>query len=175
MKFMANLSQLQNELGISNIHALPRIEKVVLNAGLGRLAAGASKPLDFFKTASEELALIAGQRPIITRAKKSIASFKVRQGQPLGLKVTLRGRRMRDFIERLIKVVLPRSRDFKGIDLKSVDKSGNLTIGVREHLIFPEVAEVSRGLGFEVTIVTNASSREEAVKLYRALGFPLKK
>lgn len=172
---MANLSQLQRQLDINNVYALPRIEKVVLNVGLGRLLSGVPKPADILEDLRNEFALICGQRPIITRAKKSIASFKVRQGQPLGLKVTLRGQRMRDFTDRLIKVALPRSRDFKGIDLASVDKSGNLTIGIREHTIFPEVAESVRGVGFEVTIVTNASSREEAITLYRALGFPLKK
>lgn len=171
---MKVLSRLQQELGLRNIYALPRIEKVILNVGLGRLLSQAAKPAEFLESVRDEFALICGQRPIVTSAKKSIASFKVRQGQPLGLKVTLRGKRMDDFIERLIKVALPRSRDFKGIDLKAVDESGNLTLGIREHIIFPEVAEVSRGIGCEATIVTNASSRQEAIKLYRALGFPLK-
>ena len=121
--------------------------------------------------------MISGQKPIITKARKSISGFKVKKGQPLGAKVTLRGKRMYDFLERLIYIALPRSRDFKGIDQKSLDKSGNLTIGIKEHVCFPEISleKVKFIFGLEVTIVTNAKKREHALELFKLLGFPIKK
>jgi large subunit ribosomal protein L5 len=174
-KYKKNLlSSLQKELGVSNKLALPRFEKVVINVSLGRLIANASKQKDFIDEVSKEFMAITGQKPIITKAKKSIASFKVREGNPVGLKVTLRGKRMNDFIDKLIHVALPRSRDFKGLKLNCVDKGGNLTIGIKEHSIFPEVAEITRSMGFEITIVSTAGEREKAIKFFRLVGIPLK-
>ena len=163
---------LQKELGVKNILALPKIEKVVINIGLGR----ALKDEKFLEVAMRDLALIAGQKPKTALAKKSIANFKIRKGQIIGAVVTLRGQRMHDFISRLINIALPRTRDFRGIDVKSLDKNGNLTIGVKEHIVFPEIKgeEVRNIFGFEITIVVKAKKKEEAVALYRAIGFPIK-
>lgn len=166
--------ELLKELSISNVYAVPKIEKVVINIGLGRMLQNSSKPSDLIKEIRDELALIAGARPVITKARKSIASFKLREGQPIGLKVTLRDALMYDFLDRLIHIALPRSRDFKGLDQKLVDKAGNLTLGIREHTIFPEVAEITRPISFEATIVTNTDNREQALELFKSLGFPMK-
>lgn len=166
--------KLAKDLEIPNVLALPRIRKVVVASGLGRILSSVAKPEDFLSQAQEQLALITGQRSAITTARKSIASFKIRAGQPLGLKVTLRGRRMYDFLDRLVHIALPRSRDFKGIPLQAVDGSGNLTIGIREHTIFPETAESVQGFGLEITVVPSAKSRPEAIQLFRSLGFPVK-
>lgn len=174
-KYQKNIvASLQKEMGVSNRLAIPRFEKLVINVSLGRLIANASKQKDFIEEISKEFAAITGQKPIITKAKKSIASFKVREGNPVGLKVTLRGARMNDFIDKLIHVALPRSRDFKGLKLSSTDKEGNLTIGIKEHSIFPELAEVTRSIGFEITIVSTAGEREKAIKFFRLAGIPLK-
>lgn len=152
--------------------ALPKIEKVVINIGLGR----ALKDEKFLEVALRDIALIAGQKPKTALAKKSIANFKVREGQIIGAVATLRGQKMRDFVGRLVKIALPRTRDFRGIDAKSIDKSGNLTIGVKEHIVFPEIRgeEVRNIFGFEITIVVKAKNKEEALVLYKTLGFPMK-
>ena len=167
-----SLASLQKELGIKNILALPKIKKVVVNAGLGR----ALKDEKFLEVALRDLGLITGQKPKVTLAKKSIANFKTREGVAIGAMITLRGKRMFDFISRLINIALPRTRDFRGIDLSSLDKNNNLTIGIKEHIVFPEVSgeEVKNIFGFEVTFVVKAKSREEALALYKALGFPIK-
>ncbi len=122
------------------------------------------------------MALITGQKPKTTLAKKSIANFKIREGMVIGAVATLRGQKMRDFVARLVKIALPRTRDFRGIDAKSIDKSGNLTIGVKEHIVFPEIKgeEVRNIFGFEITIVVKAKNKEEALVLYKKLGFPIK-
>lgn len=166
------LQKLQKELGINNVLALPKIQKVVANAGLGR----ALKDEKFLEVALRDLGLITGQKPKVTLAKKSIAGFKTREGVGVGAMVTLRGVRMYDFIARLINVALPRTRDFRGIGIKSLDKNNNLTIGIKEHIVFPEVSgeEVKNIFGFEVTLVIKAKSKAEALALYRALGFPIK-
>lgn len=163
---------LQKELGIKNILALPKINKVVINIGLGR----AIKDEKFLEVALRDLGLITGQKPKTTLAKKSIANFKTRQGMTVGAMVTLRGRKMYDFINRLINIALPRTRDFRGISAKSLDKNNNLTIGVKEHNVFPEVLEeeMRNIFGFEITIVVNVKNKEEAMTLYKALGFPIK-
>jgi len=155
-----------------NIMALPKIEKVVVNVGLGR----ALKDEKFLEIALRDIALITGQKPKTALAKKSIANFKIREGMVIGAVVTLRGQKMRDFINRLVKIALPRTRDFRGIDAKSIDKSGNLTIGVKEHIVFPEIKgeEVRNIFGFEITIVVKAKNKEEALTLYKTLGFPIK-
>jgi len=169
------VKELSKSLGVSNFLAVPRIEKVVINAGVGRLLSSTSNAKDFLSKISEDISSITGQKPVVTKARKSIASFKVREGQPVGLKVTLRGQRMYDFLDRFISVALPRSRDFKGIDPKGIDKSGNLTFGLAEHNIFPETAESNINFGFEITIVTTAEDKDGAIKLFEVLGFPLKK
>ena len=163
---------LKKELGKENSMALPKIEKVVINIGLGR----SLKDEKFLEIALRDLALIAGQKPKTTLAKKSIANFKTRQGQVIGAIVTLRGNRMYDFIGRLINIALPRTRDFRGLGAKSIDKSGNLTIGVKEHIVFPEISgeEIRNIFGFEVTIVAKAKNRGEAIVLYKSLGFQIK-
>jgi len=166
------ISILQKELRGKNISALPRIEKVVINAGLGR----ALKDEKFLEIALRDLALITGQKPKTALAKKSIANFKIREGMIIGAMVTLRGQKMDDFISRLVNIALPRTRDFRGIGVKSLDKNNNLTIGVKEHIVFPEIKgeEVRNIFGFEITIVVKAKNREEALVLYKALGFPIK-
>ena len=164
---------MQKRFGYSNMMAVPRIRSVVVNVGTGRL--GREKGGD--EEVIKFLAAVTGQQPIPCVARISIASFKTRQGQVIGRKVTLRGRRMFDFLERFVSAVLPRMRDFRGLEPKSVDQGGSLTIGVREHIIFPEtIGEDARAMfGLEATARTDAKTREEALELFRLLGFPLKK
>lgn len=164
------ISKLREEFSIENIMAVPKLVKVSLNMGLGE-AIQNGKLLD---DAVEELAVVAGQRPTVTRAKKSIANFKLREGMPIGCRVTLRGDRMWDFLDRLISVALPRVRDFRGTPKKSFDGRGNYTFGIQDHLIFPEVDynKVDRAKGMNVTIVTTAGNDERAMYLLRELGMP---
>lgn len=149
---------------------VPRCSKVVLNVGLGEALTNA-KVLD---AAAGDLATVTGQRPVITRARKSIATFKVREGNPIGAKVTLRGQRMYDFLERLISVALPRTRDFRGVSPNAFDGRGNYTLGIREQLIFPEIDydKIDQVRGLEVTIVTSAGTDEEARRLLDHMGMP---
>lgn len=160
------------EFAIKNPMAIPRLEKIVLNMGMGEAVANA-KILD---TAVAELTSIAGQKPVITKAKKSIASFKLRQGMPIGVMVTLRGERMYEFFDRLVSVALPRVRDFRGVSPKAFDGRGNYTIGVREQLIFPEIDfnKVDKLRGMNISIVTTARNDEEARALLKALGMPFR-
>ena len=162
--------KIQSEFGITNTMAVPKIEKIVLNMGMGEAIQNA-KILD---NAVEELAQIAGQKPVITKAKKSIASFKLREGQAIGTMVTLRGEKMYEFLDRLINIALPRVRDFRGVPTKSFDGRGNYTIGIREHFIFPEidVAKVDKSKGMNITIVTTAKNDEQARFLLKELGMP---
>ncbi len=155
-----------------NIMAVPRLEKTVVNMGLGE-AIQNSKILD---AAIVELGRITGQRPIITRAKKSIANFKLRENMPIGAAVTLRGARMFEFLDRLVSIVLPRVRDFRGVPARSFDGRGNYTLGLRDQLIFPEIdyAKVDKIKGMNVTIVTTARTDEEARELLRLLGMPFR-
>ncbi len=157
----------------SNVMQVPRLEKVVINMGLGEALENA-RVLD---TSIEELSKITGQRPVITRARKSIANFKLREGNPIGCRVTLRRKRMNDFVYRLLNVALPRVRDFKGVSPRGFDGRGNYTLGVREQLIFPEVNydDVEKIKGMNVTIVTSAKTDEEAKELLGILGIPFKK
>ena len=161
---------LKSEFGYKNAMQVPRLEKIVVNIGLGEALTNA-KAVD---AAVGDLALITGQRAIVTKAKKSIATFKVREGNPIGAKVTLRGERMWDFLERLTRVALPRIRDFRGVSGKSFDGRGNYTLGMKEQLSFPEVEfdKIDRLRGLEVTIVTTAKSDEESKKLLSMLGMP---
>lgn len=167
------VAKLQKEFGIQNVMAVPKIEKVVLNIGLGE----ATQNIKLLDDAVEELAQIAGQQPTITRAKKSIAAFKVREGMPIGCRVTLRGDRMWFFLDRLIATALPRVRDFRGVSSSGFDGRGNFTMGVRDHLIFPDLDynKVDRAKGLNVTIVTTADNDEQAFYLLRELGMPFTK
>ena len=160
------------EFGIKNPMAIPRLEKIVINMGMGEAIANA-KILD---TAADELKSITGQKPVITKAKKSIASFKLRQGMPIGVMVTLRGDRMYEFMDRLVSVALPRVRDFRGVSPKAFDGRGNYTIGVREQLIFPEIDfnKVDKLRGMNISIVTTARNDELARALLKALGMPFR-
>jgi len=164
------VDNLQQEFEIGNIMAVPRIEKIVLNIGLGE----ATQNIKLLDDAVEELGQVAGQRPAITRASKSIAAFKVREGMPIGCRVTLRGDRMWLFLDRLIATALPRVRDFRGVSNSGFDGRGNYTLGVRDHLIFPDLDynKVDRSKGLNVTIVTTAETDEQAFYLLRELGMP---
>ncbi len=163
---------MRERFGYKNDLAVPKIEKVVVNAGIGKFL----KDEKAQETIINDLAKITGQKPVYTLARKAISGFKIRKGMKVGLKVTLRKKRMYDFLDRLIHVAIPRIRDFRGIPEKSIDKEGNLSIGIKEHIIFPEIAheDVKLIFGFEVTIVTNAKTREEAIELFKLLGFPIK-
>ena len=166
------VAKLESELEIANINDVPRLEKIVVNMGVGA-AASDHKLLD---AAMNDMRIITGQQPCITRAKKSIAGFHVREGQAIGCKVTLRGDRMWEFLDRLLAAALPRVRDFRGISPTSFDGRGNYTLGITEQLIFPEVEydKVDRTRGMDITFVTTAGNNENAFALLSALGFPFK-
>jgi len=179
---MANLKQrfneelvpvLKDKLGLSNVMAVPRLSKVVINMGVGE-AANDKKHL---QSALENLTVIAGQKPVTTTARKSVASFKIREGWPLGCKVTLRGQKMYDFIERLINIAIPRERDFRGLNNKSFDGQGNYSFGIKEQIIFPEINydNIDNIRGMDVCINTTAKNKDEAKALLEVLDFPFKK
>ena len=161
---------LREKHGYKNIHEIPKVAKIVVNSSIG---AGADSK-EALEIAKSEIAMITGQRPIATLSKKSIANFKLRKGQAIGAKVTLRGRMMYEFLERLIKMSLPRIRDFRGVSTKAFDGNGNYTLGVSDQSIFPEIEldKVKRNIGFDITIVTTARSNEEAKSLLSELGMP---
>jgi large subunit ribosomal protein L5 len=163
---------LMKHFNYTNVMAVPKLEKIVINMGLGEAIANA-KIMD---VAVSELGQISGQRPVVTRAKKSIANFKLRQNMPIGAAVTLRGERMFEFLDRLTSVVLPRVRDFRGVSTKSFDGRGNYTLGLRDQLIFPEISyeKVDKIRGMNVTIVTTARSDDEARELLRQFGMPFR-
>ena len=165
--------ELAKEFAIKNKMALPRVEKVVVNVGMGE----AIKDKGIIESIKKDLAIITGQNPSLRQAKVSVASFGVRKGMPVGLKVTLRGKRMYDFLDKLFSIVLPRLRDFRGLALKSFDGQANYTIGLEEHAIFPEIdtTKVSRTFGLEVTLVTNTTKKKEARRLLELLGMPFEK
>jgi large subunit ribosomal protein L5 len=162
--------ELQERLGLATTMAVPRLSKITLNMGVGEAKTNA-KALD---DAVEQLATIAGQRPVVTRAKKSIAGFKIRDGMAIGCKVTLRGDRMYEFLDRLLTIALPRIRDFRGINPRSFDGRGNFSMGVREQIIFPEINydDIHEVRGLDITITTTARTDEEARELLRGLGMP---
>ena len=164
---------LMKRFGYRNLMAVPRLVKINVNMGLGEAIANA-KVLD---VAAEELASITGQRPVVTKAKKSIAAFKLRQGMPIGVTVTLRGPRMYEFLDRVVSIALPRLRDFRGVSPKSFDGRGNYTLGLRDQLIFPEIdfAKADKARGMNITIVTSARSDDEAFELLKVLGVPFAK
>lgn len=163
---------LMQRFGYQNVMQVPKLEKIVVNMGVGDAVAD-SKALD---AAMEELAIITGQKPVITKAKHSVAAFKIRTGMSIGTKVTLRGERMYEFFDKLVNVVLPRIRDFRGLSPKSCDGRGNYSLGLREQLIFPEINydKVQKVRGMDITIVTSARTDEEAIELLKALGMPLR-
>jgi len=167
--------ELQKQFNYSSIMQIPRLNKVVINIGMGEsIRDGGSKSME---NAVRDLAEITGQRPVITKAKRSVASFKLREGMPIGCMVTLRGQRMYDFLDKLINVALPRVRDFQGISLNAFDGRGNYSLGLREQLIFPEIEydRIDKVRGMEITIVTTAKTDEEGRQLLRLLGMPFKK
>lgn len=166
------VSKLEKELGIDNINKVPRLEKIVVNMGVG----GAASDAKLLDAAMNDMRTITGQQPCVTRAKKSIAGFHIREGQAIGCKVTLRGDRMWEFLDRLLSTALPRVRDFRGIPKTSFDGRGNYTLGVTEQLIFPEIDydKIDRTRGMDITVVTTAEDNESALALLTDLGFPFK-
>ncbi|WP_332649166.1 50S ribosomal protein L5 [Lysinibacillus sp. 54212] len=164
---------LMSKFGYKSVMQLPKVEKIVINMGVGD-AVQNSKALD---AAVEELTIITGQKPVVTKAKKSIAGFRLREGMPIGAKVTLRGERMYEFLDKLIAIALPRVRDFRGVSKKAFDGRGNYTLGVKEQLIFPEIDydKVSKVRGMDIVIVTTANSDEEARELLTQFGMPFQK
>ncbi|MFD1337191.1 50S ribosomal protein L5 [Oceanobacillus iheyensis] len=167
------VSSLMDKFNYNSVMEVPKVEKIVINMGVGD-AVQNSKALD---SAVEELSLISGQKPLITRAKKSIAGFRLREGMPIGAKVTLRGERMYEFLQKLVAVSLPRVRDFRGISKKAFDGRGNYTLGVKEQLIFPEINydKVSKIRGMDIVVVTTSNTDEEARELLAQLGMPFQK
>ena len=163
---------LQKEFGYKNVMAVPKIEKVVVNMGLGEATSNA-KIID---TGADELARITGQKPVVRRAKKSIAAFKVRKGMPIATMVTLRGERMWEFLDRLMSIALPRVRDFKGVSPRGFDGRGNYTLGLKDQLLFPEIdyMKVDKARGMNVSVVTTARTDEEARKLLQFMGMPFR-
>jgi large subunit ribosomal protein L5 len=163
---------LRKEFGYKNVMAVPKVEKVVVNMGLGE----ATSNVKIVDTGSDELARITGQKPVTRRSKKSIAAFKVRKGQPVGTSVTLRGERMWEFLDRLMSIALPRVRDFKGISPKGFDGRGNYTLGLRDQLLFPEIdyMKVDKARGMNVSVVTTAKTDQEARKLLQFIGMPFR-
>ena len=171
------LGKIIKECGLENKMQAPYIEKVVVNVGAGKIlnSVDPSHKKKVLEKMTEDLALITGQKPLIIQSRIAIAAFKLRKGMPVGLKVTLRGMRMYDFLDRLVHIALPRLRDFRGLDLTLFDKEGNLNIGFKEHTIFPEIVPEKLVFGLEVNIVVRrAKNREQSIKLFKLLGFPIK-
>ena len=164
--------QLKDQFQYTNIHQVPKLVKVTVNRGLGEGAQNAK----VLESSLSEIALITGQKPVVTRAKKAIAGFKIREGMPVGLMVTLRGNRMYAFVDRLISLALPRIRDFRGISAKSFDGRGNYTLGVREQLIFPEIEydRIDQIRGMDISIITTAANDQEGRALLKAMGMPFR-
>jgi large subunit ribosomal protein L5 len=164
--------ELKEQFKYKNSLQVPKLEKVVLNAGLSK----GLKDASLIEAVESTLSRISGQKPLKTKAKKSISNFKIRKGMVIGMKVTLRGKRMYDFVEKLIKVTLPRVRDFRGLSLDILDKNGNLNIGIKEHIAFPEIKadEIEKLHGLEIAIVSSAKSKKEGQALFTALGFPFR-
>ena len=166
-------AQLKDSLGLGNVMEVPRFEKIVINMGVGK----ATQQQSLIEGAVRDLTIITGQKPLVTKAKKSIAAFKLREGNPIGVKVTLRGDRMWEFLDRLISLAIPRIRDFRGLPANSFDGHGNYTFGVTEQLIFPEIDydKVDTPRGMDITVVTSARSDDEGRALLAAFGFPFKR
>ena len=171
-RFETSIPELKKSLSRDNMHALPRLVKVVVSTGTG-----STKDKEKIKLIADRLAKITGQKPSPRGAKKSIATFKLRQGDPIGYAVTLRGDRMHGFLDKLINVAIPRQRDFRGIKASAIDEMGNLTIGMKEHVVFPETSdeEIKNVFGLSITIVSTAKNSKEAKLLFDAIGIPFKK
>jgi large subunit ribosomal protein L5 len=169
---------MMKQFNYRNEMEVPRIEKVVVNCGFGRLVSGKTKDEQkkIADAVARDLSQMCGQKAVVTQARNSISSFKIREGQNIGAKTTLRRAKMYDFLERTITVALPRSRDFQGIPSKGIDQDGNLTFGIKEHIAFPEISpeKINFIFSFEITVVTTADNREEGVALFKLLGFPIK-
>ncbi|WP_319413748.1 50S ribosomal protein L5 [uncultured Cohaesibacter sp.] len=163
-------AKMQEQFSYSNPHRMPKLEKIVLNMGVGEAVNDSKK----VKSALEDLQAIAGQQPVVTKARKSIATFKVREGMPIGVKVTLRGDRMYEFLDRLITIALPRVRDFRGLNGKSFDGNGNFAMGLKEHIVFPEIDydKVDQIWGMDIIVCTSSSNDEEARALLKEFNFP---
>jgi len=166
------VAEMKTKFGYKSVMAVPRIQKVVVNVGIGKLV----KENDKIEEIVTALTAITGQKPVKTKAKKAISGFKIREGMEIGVKVTLRGARMWQFIDRVVSATLPRTRDFQGINRKAVDTGGNLNIGLKEHMIFPEISpeKVRHAFGMQITVSTNAHTQAEGLELFKLLGFPLK-
>jgi len=164
---------LKEKFGFKNVFEIPKVQKVVINVGFGRHA----KEKAYIEAVANALGRIAGQKPVLTKAKKSISSFKIREGMTIGACVTLRGARMNDFLDKLINVTFPRVRDFRGITVKGIDKVGNMTIGFKDNLAFPEIKadEVDNMFGLEICMPTTAKTYEQGFELFKLMGFPFKK
>lgn len=171
--------EMKKKFSYANVNEIPKIEKIVINTGFGKHIAQKTRDEQrkFQEYVKENLKELSGQTPVLTEAKKSIASFKLRQGNVIGAKATLRGQKMYDFLERLINIVIPRTRDFRGVPLSAVDKNGNLNFGLKEHIVFPEISPEKANyiFGIQITIKTTANTKEECVELLRLLDFPLRK
>lgn len=167
------IPKLKEKFGYKNSFQVPKMEKAVINVGFGRH----NKDKNFIDNVVETLTKISGQKPILTKAKKSISSFKIREGMVIGASVTLRGQRMYDLVEKMVNVSFPRVRDFRGIPTKNVDRNGNLTVGFKENTAFPEikVEEIENMHGLEISIATTAKNKEEGLELFKEIGFPFKK
>ena len=165
------VAKLMNKLSVKNKHQVPKIDKIILNMGLGEDASDGKK----LKSCVDDIGLIAGQKPIITKFKKSISNFKTRKGSNAGVKVTLRSHRMYEFIDRLINIALPRIKDFRGLEPKGIDKSGNYSFGIKEHIVFPEVNfdKVDKIRGLDITVVTTSNTKEGTLELLKEFNFPL--
>ena len=174
------IPKLKEFLGVKNTLALPQFEKVVINIGIGKMMTkNAQTAKQSLETVNKIITLITGQKPLFTKAKQSIAGFKIRENMVIGMKVTLRGKKMYDFLNRWINIAIPRTRDFRGVEVANIDSDGNLNFGVKEYTVFPEVAnrEEKGGelFGFQITVVLkNVKKRDQAIGLYKAVGFPLK-
>jgi large subunit ribosomal protein L5 len=166
------VAEMKKKFSYKSVMAVPRIQKVVVNVGIGKLV----KENDKIEEIVSALTAITGQKPVKTKAKKAISGFKIREGMEIGVKVTLRGARMWQFIDRVVGATLPRTRDFQGLNRKAVDTGGNLNIGLKEHMIFPEISpeKVRHAFGMQITVSTNAHSQAEGLELFKLLGFPLK-
>ena len=165
------VSELMNKLSLKNKHDVPKIEKIILNMGLGEDASDGKK----LKACADDLSLIAGQKPVITKFKKSISNFKTRKGSNAGVKVTLRSSKMYEFIDRLVNIALPRIKDFRGLSSKGIDSSYNYSFGIKEHIIFPEVNfdKVDKIRGLDITIVTNSNNKQGTLEMLKEFNFPL--
>lgn len=162
--------KLKEELKVKNVFSVPRLQKIVINVGLGKIL----NDKEMMETVEKNIMAITGQKPIKTKAKKSISNFKIRKGLIIGMKVTLRGEKMYDFLDKLINITFPRIRDFRGIDPKAADGNGNITIGIKEYIFFPEIKleEVEKTHGLEITIATNSRDNASCIALLKAFGFP---